>query len=143
MRDGLFHDACGLDNLREEHFALSEEVANSIHPVHQRAFDDFNRFAAIFERILQRFFRVLNDEIGYAMYEGVRQAFIDRVLPPLKVFAFFFGSGLEFSGHVDQAFSRIFPAVQDGVFNPFTQGFRNFVINTHHASVDDTHRHSG
>jgi len=143
MCDSLFHDACGFDDLRQEHFSLSEKIANGIHPVHQRAFDDLNGFATTFQRILQCFFSVFNNEIRYAVHEGIRQTFIDRVLSPLKVFAFFFGSGLKFTGNIDQAFCRIFPAVQDGVFNPFTQGFRNFVINTHHASVDDTHRHSG
>ena len=38
--DGLLHDAGGLDDLRQEHLAGAEEVADDAHAVHQRAFDD-------------------------------------------------------------------------------------------------------
>ena len=38
--DGLLHDAGGFDDLREEHLAGAEEVADDGHAVHEGAFDD-------------------------------------------------------------------------------------------------------
>jgi hypothetical protein len=36
VRDGLFHHARGLDDLRQEHLAGAEQVADHVHAVHQR-----------------------------------------------------------------------------------------------------------
>ena len=43
--DGLLHDAGGFDDLREEHLARAEEIADDAHAVHQRAFNDQQRAA--------------------------------------------------------------------------------------------------
>ena len=41
--DRLLHDAGALDHLRQEHLAGAEQVADDVHAVHQRAFDDLQR----------------------------------------------------------------------------------------------------
>ena len=41
--DGLLHHPGALDHLRQEHLARAEEVADDVHAVHQRAFDDRER----------------------------------------------------------------------------------------------------
>mmetsp|Transcript_7282 Transcript_7282/g.22028 ORF Transcript_7282/g.22028 Transcript_7282/m.22028 type:complete len:1134 (+) Transcript_7282:306-3707(+) len=43
MRDGLLHHARRLDDLRKEHLARAEEVADGAHAVHKRALDDVER----------------------------------------------------------------------------------------------------
>jgi hypothetical protein len=43
--DGLLHHPRRLHDLREEHLAGAEEVADDVHAVHQRAFDDLDREA--------------------------------------------------------------------------------------------------
>ena len=43
MGDRLLHDARRLDDLRQEHLAGAEQVADDVHAVHQRAFDDRQR----------------------------------------------------------------------------------------------------
>ena len=40
MCDGLLHDTRALDDLRQEHFARTEQVSDDVHSVHQRALDD-------------------------------------------------------------------------------------------------------
>ena len=45
---GFFHDAGGFDDLREEHFSGSEEVADDTHAVHEGAFDDLQGVFRIF-----------------------------------------------------------------------------------------------
>ena len=57
VRHRLFHNARRLHDLRQEHFARSEQITDDIHAVHQRAFNDFNRAHGL----LARFFRILND----------------------------------------------------------------------------------
>ena len=41
--DRLLHRARALDDLRQEHLARAEQVADDLHAVHQRAFDDLQR----------------------------------------------------------------------------------------------------
>ena len=43
LRHRLLHDAGGLDDLRQEHLAGAEQVADDVHARHQRAFDDVER----------------------------------------------------------------------------------------------------
>ena len=43
MSDGPFHHARRLDDLRQEHLARAEQVADDVHAVHQGAFDDLDR----------------------------------------------------------------------------------------------------
>jgi len=37
---GLFHYTGRFDHLRKEHFSGTKQVANHVHPIHQRTFDD-------------------------------------------------------------------------------------------------------
>ena len=37
---GLLHDTRALDHLREKHFSGAEQIADDIHPIHERPFDD-------------------------------------------------------------------------------------------------------
>ena len=56
--DGLLHHARGFHDLRQKHFARAEQIADDVHAVHQRAFDDQERLADI----SPRFFGVLVDD---------------------------------------------------------------------------------
>jgi hypothetical protein len=80
--DGLLHDARGLDHLGQEHLAGAEQVADHVHAVHQRAFDDLQRLA-------RRPWRASSvssiDEVGDALDQGVLQALGDRPAAPLLV----------------------------------------------------------
>ena len=65
MRYGLLHHAGGFDHLRQEHFALAEQITHHIHAVHQRAFDDLDRLI----RGEAAFFGVFVDKLRDAVYQ--------------------------------------------------------------------------
>ena len=48
----LFHHPCAFDHLGQEHFARPKQVANDVHAVHQRAFNDLNRPCKQMARLL-------------------------------------------------------------------------------------------
>ena len=52
QRDRLFHHARRFDDLRQEHFAGAEQVADDVHAGHQRAFDDISGRSAASARLL-------------------------------------------------------------------------------------------
>lgn len=71
MCDSLFHDAGGLDDLREEHFALSEETSTAFIPSIKGP-SMTSMGLPPFLSVLQGFFRVFDNEVRYAMHESVR-----------------------------------------------------------------------
>ena len=76
--DGLFHHAGAFDDLRQEHLAGAEQVADDLHAVHQRAFDDLQ--AAVV--LLPRFFDVLVDEVDDALDQRMGQPLFDGAAAP-------------------------------------------------------------
>jgi hypothetical protein len=64
-RHRLLHHARGLHDLRQEHFARAEQVADDVHARHQRAFDDIERPLGLKPRLLGVGF----DELGYSVDE--------------------------------------------------------------------------
>ena len=78
MGDGLLHDPGALHDLRQEHLARAEQVADDVHPGHQRALDDLDGSGRAEPGLL----RVLDDERVDALDERVGQALLDRPLAP-------------------------------------------------------------
>ena len=64
----LFHYARAFNHLRQKHFAAAEEVANLVHAIHERAFDDMNRTLGVQSRLLgvflDKFGNAFNQRIG-------------------------------------------------------------------------------
>ena len=81
VRDGLLHHARRLHDLRQEHLAGAEQVADDVHAVHQRPFDHLQRAL----ELLPRFLGVLNDEFVDALDQRVLQALHDRPAAPGEV----------------------------------------------------------
>ena len=79
--DRLLHRAGALDDLRQEHLAGAEQVADDAHAVHQRAFDHVERPRQRPTRLLD----VLLDEVDDAVDEGVREPLLDAALAPGQV----------------------------------------------------------
>jgi hypothetical protein len=80
--DRLLHHAGALDHLGQEHLALAEQVADDVHAVHQRAFDDLD--GAL--RLLAGLLGVLLDESRDALDQRVLRRFSHRLLAPAQVF---------------------------------------------------------
>jgi hypothetical protein len=76
--NGLLHHAGGLHDLREEHLARTEQVADNAHAVHERALDDRERLAVF----LAGLFRVFIDPSVDALHEGVGETRLDSAGAP-------------------------------------------------------------
>jgi hypothetical protein len=74
MRDRLLHDARALDHLRQEHLARAEQVSDDVHAVHQRSFDHLDRPSAARGYGETRLLGVLDDPVGDAFDQRVRES---------------------------------------------------------------------
>ena len=79
--DRALHHPRRLDDLRQEHPARAEEVADDAHPVHQRALDHVERP----RRRQARLLGVLLDEVDDPVHERVLEPLLDRRLAPRQV----------------------------------------------------------
>ena len=78
MGDRLLHDPGAFDDLGQEHPARPEEVADHVHPGHERALDDLDRPRRQEPRLLG----VLDDPGVDALDEGMGEPLLDRPGPP-------------------------------------------------------------
>src|SRR5206468_3101641 len=69
IRDSFLHHPGAFHDLRQKHFSRAEEIADDVHPGHQRTFDDRQRARII----LARFFEVFVEVIDNSFYESVRE----------------------------------------------------------------------
>ncbi|OPZ09737.1 MAG: hypothetical protein BWZ08_00202 [candidate division BRC1 bacterium ADurb.BinA292] len=141
VSDRLFHDAGALDDLGQKHLAGAEEVADDIHAVHQRTFDDLQRAVELAARLLD----VLVDEFHDPLDQGVLQPFVDRQRAPGLGFLLRFAGafGLDAVGKLDQPFGGVGAAVEQDVLDPFEQFLVDLFIHFDHAGVDDGHVEAG
>ena len=86
VRDRLLHHARRLHHLRQEHLARAEQVADDVHAVHQRPFDHVDRPAALPAICCARLLGVLDDEVGDAVHQRMRQALLDRLRRAIRAF---------------------------------------------------------
>ena len=75
VADRLLHDARRFDDLRQEHLAGTEQVADDVHARHERTLDHIERP----RRRLPRFFGVLDDKFVNAVDERVLRRFVHRL----------------------------------------------------------------
>ncbi len=81
--DGFLHHARGFHHLRQEHLARAEQIADHVHAVHQRTFDDIQRP----RRLQAGFFRVREHEFVQPLDQSVLQARGHRQLAPFQIIA--------------------------------------------------------
>ncbi len=84
----FFHDAGALDDLRKKHLTVTEEVADGLHAVHQRAFNHFERARVRDAGLLGIFLDMRDDSFD----QGVGEPFLDGAGPPVSryISRFFF-----------------------------------------------------
>jgi len=115
---GLLHDARRLDHLWQEHLALAEEVADDVHAVHQRPFDDGKRRLAFGFELGAHFFGVGDDEVGDALDQRVFQTFFDRGFTPRQIRAAVLGLAfLHRLGEIDQRLAGTRIAVEHHILD--------------------------
>ena len=142
------HHARAFHHLGQKHLALAKQIAHHVHAVHQRAFDDVQRAAALRQHVLVGLFGVQRDEVGDAMYQRVTQAFSHchrgfRRTAPLQLLALVFGAALGGFSNLHQTLTCIVAAVQHHIFHALAQHRLQIVVHADHAGVDDPHVHAG
>ena len=142
MRHGLLHHARRLDDLRQEHLARAEQVADDIHAVHQRPFDHVDRPAAGRVNPRPDFFGVFHDEVRDAMNQRVSQALIDRLVAPFEVLFFLRGAGFEFIGDFEETIRAVIATIQHHVFDAFAQFRIEILVHAELPRVHDPHVHA-
>ncbi len=108
MSDGLFHHPRALDHLRQEHLAGPKQIADHIHPSHQRALDHRQR-TVVFQA---RFFCVLLNEIDDAFHQGMAEPFLDGPFAPFILYDLGFALLLNCFRELNQPFGSVRPPVQ-------------------------------
>ena len=140
MGHRLLHNTGALDYLGQEHLAVTKEVANHAHPVHQRAFNDFNRAFGT----LPTGFRVFNDVVGDALDEGVLHSLLNRPLAPGQIFFLGLAALAAIAlGNFQQAVGAVVTAIEHHVLNQLFQFRIDLVVDHELAGVDDAHVHAG
>ena len=109
----MLHRPGALDDLRQEHLAGAEQLADDAHAVHQRPFDHVER-ARLGET---RFLDVLLDELHDAVDERVREPLVHTALAPGEIDRPRWPLPLTRPGELDEPFGRVGPPVEDHVFD--------------------------
>ena len=139
IRDGLLHDARALDDLRQEHLSRAEEVADDVHPRHQRPLDDGERRAVLLPGLLD----VGVDEVDDALDERVRKPLLDGAASPRVRHDLRLAGLLHGLGERDQPLRRVLAAVQEDVLDEVEQVLRDLLVDRELAGVHDAHVEAG
>ena len=138
--DRPLHRARALDDLRQEHLAGAEQIADDLHAVHQRPFDD-RRAAARTSAALPRRRCSMKSTTPWTSACDSR-ASTGRVAPrdvllPLLALA------LDRRRELDHPLGRVGPAVEDDVLDVLEQILRDVLVDDELAGVDDAHVEAG
>src|SRR5262249_53372353 len=98
-----------LDDLRQEHLAGAEQVADDFNAVHERPLDDVQRP----RQFLTRFLGVGFDEIDDAMDERERETLFHWLVAPREVRLALLAGALDAIGERDEALGGVRPAIED------------------------------
>ena len=140
VSNGLLHHARGLDDLRQEHLAGAEEIADDVHAGHQRTLDDMQRLRGSLPRLL----RVGLDEIRDAMHERVLETLRDIALAPREIHFLALGAiALEALRGFEQTVRSIRAAIEDHILAKLAQLRLDIVIDRELSRIDDGHVHAG
>ncbi len=135
----LLHHPRGLDHLGQEHLAGAEQVADHVHPIHQRAFDHIQRTGRLGAGLLG----VGLDEGVDAMHQRMGQALAHAAGAPLQVFDLLLTLlALVAFGDFQQALGAVLAPVEDHILHPLAQFRVQVIVDRQRAGVDDAHVHT-
>ncbi|CCJ86418.1 hypothetical protein BN133_2795 [Cronobacter dublinensis 582] len=141
VRDRLLHDARGFHHLRQEHFAFAEEIADDVHAVHQRPFNDLNRTL----RLLARLFGILFDKFGDPFHQRIFETLFHVPRAPFGLLSvsrrIAFAAAI-FFGQRQQPLGAVSAPVEDHVLDRIAQLGREVVVNRELPGVHDAHVHA-
>ena len=118
----------------------AEQIADHVHAVHQRAFDDGERARRFQPRLLD----VGGDEIGDAVDQRMRQALLHRPFAPGEIgLLLFLAVAAVALGEREQPLGGVGAAVEHHVLAGLAQFRIEIVVNGDLAGIDDAHIHAG
>ena len=139
--DGLLHDAGTLDHLRQEHLAGAEEIADDVHAVHERPFDDRQRRGRTSggpprrPASMKSAMPLIRACLSRSSTRASRQARAWRgVLLALL---------LDRLGELGEPVGGVGPAVEQHVLDVLEQVLRDFLVDLELAGIDDAHVEPG
>ena len=140
--DGLLHDTGGLNDLREEHLALTEEIADSRHAGHQRALNDLEGAgvvavgAGLLHVALDELLNTLHQRVGEALGDGAVTPLVnlDGLLTSLGV-----ALSLLLLGISDEGLGGVGVAVEDGILDELQEVGGDVSVDGQRAGVDNGH----
>ncbi len=139
---GVLHGSCAFHDLRQEHFAFSEEPAYLVHTVHERTVDDSDGRALLTHGVGQIGVHAvglsLDEHALYALRSGERLVF-DRFCRRSVSGTL----GLDALGYFDETLGGVGATVEQSIVDGFTQVGRDFVDRDDGCGVDDSHIQAG
>mmetsp|Transcript_40315 Transcript_40315/g.34037 ORF Transcript_40315/g.34037 Transcript_40315/m.34037 type:complete len:307 (-) Transcript_40315:1461-2381(-) len=151
MSNSLLHDTGRLDDLRQKHFSGTEKVANGVHAVHERAFDDVERLLELL-LVETSLFGIQNHKLVYALEEGMHEPVSDGLAAPLggnlgsrstATSSFdLVEAGLLFLGKLKHLVGGFCIAIQDGILAQFTKLRIDIIVDGQFASIHNCHVHT-
>ena len=139
-RDRAFHDTCALDDLRQEHLALTEALTHDPDPSHQRTFDHRERGGVDQTGLLGVGLDVVDDAVD----QRVRESLLKRALTPRGVDDLARNAvALDRLGKCDQPLGRVVAPVVDDVLDQLQQFGRDVLVDAKLPGVDDAHVQAG
>ncbi len=136
----LFHGACRLYHLRQEHLARAEQVAYKLHAAHQRTFD----YRLWGREMVKSLVEVIFKELTVTFLKGVDKAVVEgdseavdwlHILGSLLV--------LVFLSDVNETLRGIRLAAEDYILKGDEQVIGNIVVHHLRRGVHDSHVKSG
>ena len=140
IRDRALHRARALDDLRQEHLAGAEQIADDLHAVHQRAFDHVERPRRASARASSASASMKSTTPCTSAYDS---RCLDRLLAPGEIDLALLAGALHLIGERDEPLGRVRPAVEDHVLDVLEQIRRDVLVHRELAGVDDAHVEAG
>ena len=133
--DRPLHRTRALHDLREEHPARAEEVADDAHAVHQRPLDHLERPLPRLPRLLD----VRLDEVDDPVHERVLEPLLHRCVAPGEILLAAERLTLVPAGELDQPLRRVRSPVPDHVLDALEELGLDVLVDHQHPRVDDRH----
>ena len=138
--DRPLHHPCALHHLRQEHLPLPEQVADDLHPTHERALDDFEARGILPPRLLD----IGLDVVGDPLEEGVLETCLDvEVAPGVGLGSVAGVTVLHLLGKLDQPVGGVGAAVEEDILDPLEELRIDLLIDGQLPRIDDPHLHPG
>ena len=139
------HHFSRLDNLRQKHLALAEQLADMLHAIHKRSLDHLHSLSIDLHRLLD----VLLQPLSLALHNGLVEPLLKRLLLHSSSTCLSSCSrslsllrGHHLSRLCNQPLSSLRILIENHILDALEQLRLDIVIYLKHRRIDDSHIHS-